>query len=73
MRGTINALMSIAATYGVSMKPDGEEIVLEADAPGPPEAVVDVFREYKPMLLDFLRNGWRDERWDGDNWREGGV
>lgn len=48
--------MSIATTFGVSMRADGEKIVLEADAPGPPEAVVDVFREHKPMLMDFLRS-----------------
>jgi hypothetical protein len=56
MHATIEALMSIATTFGVSMRADGEKIVLEADAPGPPEAVVDVFRDHKPMLMDFLRS-----------------
>jgi hypothetical protein len=54
MRGTLDGLMLVCAVFGISMRVDGDDIVLEAWS-DPPAAVVAVLREHKAMLLEFLR------------------
>jgi hypothetical protein len=56
MKPTVNALLSVAVTFGISMRVDGEDIVLEAQEE-PPEAAVDAFKESKPLLVAFLTEG----------------
>jgi len=61
MKLTLDGLMNVATTYSINMKiVDDRYIDLTCDET-PPEAVIDVLREGKPLLIDFLVNGWRDE------------
>ena len=54
-----------AQAVGVSVKLDGEGLLLEADRE-PPRAVVDALIRYKPAILHLLRpaqGGWVAEQW----------
>ena len=64
MKPTIDALMSIACTFGINMKADGDFIELSGWSTPPPDEVIELFRECKSMLLDFLRHGGEDEYWE---------
>jgi hypothetical protein len=57
--------LKAARAAGIELRPDGDDLVLEASAP-PPDGILDLLSRYKPDILALLRpdrNGWSVEDW----------
>jgi hypothetical protein len=57
--------LHVARAAGIQIKIDGDDLLLEADAP-PPPAVLDLLSRNKPGILTMLRSGvdgWTAEDW----------
>jgi hypothetical protein len=57
--------LKVARAAGVELRPEGEDLVLEASAP-PPGAILELLSRYKPGIIVLLRpgrDGWSAEEW----------
>jgi hypothetical protein len=63
----LNALdtLTLARAAGISVRLDGDDLVLEASAP-PEPAIMELIASNKPEIVAWLRpdqDGWTDEDW----------
>jgi hypothetical protein len=57
--------MTAARAAGIDLRPDGDDLVLEASAV-PPAYIIDLLSRLKPeimVLLQTSRDGWSAEDW----------
>jgi hypothetical protein len=59
-------VLKAARTAGIDVRLDGDDLLLQAEAP-PPAPILDLLSRHKPEILALLRSG-RDG-WTGPDWR----